>query len=133
MHQIRDIEAHRRNTWLWDEWGFTADWDNGCTLSDIDGFYPHFAEVSGRFLIIEVKSWNNQPPKPEVNYSSGQAKALFALSKDPKFTIIWAWGDTATQTIYDYEVWTNGGVNRYVIDFKDFLNRWFKYARGSLV
>ena len=130
MHQIRDLEAHRRNTWEWDKWGFTSDWDSGCTLSDIDGFYPHFAEVSGKFLIIEVKNWNGELPLPEINHNSGQAKALKALSRENNFTVVWAFGDTSTHTIYDYEVWTKGERYKMQTDFKGYLTQWFKWARS---
>ena len=129
MHEIRDYEAHRRNTWEWDKWGFTSDWDNGCTLSDIDGFYPHFSEVSSKFLIVEVKSWNGELPLPEPPMHTGQAKALLALSKHPDFTIIWAYGDTATRTIAGFEIWRNGERRTSAAEFKDFLNSWFKWAR----
>ena len=130
VHEIRDLEAHRRNTWEWDKWGFTSEWDAGCTLSDIDGFYPHFAEVSGKFLIVEVKSWNGELPLPEINHSSGQAKALKALSREPNFTIVWAFGDTQTHTIYNYEIWTKGERFKVELEFKDYLTRWFKWARS---
>ena len=128
---IRDLELHRKNTWLWDEWGFTSEWGEGCTLSDIDGFYPHFAEVSGKFLIVEAKSWNGELPLPEINYNSGQSRALMALSKQPNFTILWAWGDTATQSIYDFEIWTKGKTYRVELDFKSYLTEWFKWARRN--
>lgn len=129
MHQIRDYEAHRRNTWEWDKWGFTSGWDNGCTLSDIDGFYPHFAEVSSKFLIVEVKSWNGELPLPEPPMHTGQAKALLALSKHPDFTILWAYGDTATKQIAGFEIWRNGERQTPRSEFKDFLTSWFKWAR----
>lgn len=129
-HEIRDFEAHRRNTWEWDKWGFTSEWENGCTLSDIDGFYPHFAEVSGKFLLVEVKSWNGELPLPEINYNSGQARALKALSREPNFTIVWAFGDTASRTIYSYEIWTKGERYKVDLEFKDYLSRWFKWARS---
>lgn len=131
MHQIRDYEAHRRNTWEWDKWGFTSEWDRGCTLSDIDGFYPHFAEVSNKFLIIEVKSWNGELPLPEINYDSGQARALKALTRQPNFTVVWAFGDTSTQTIYKYEVWLEGVFYEFNYDFKTWLTNWYKWARGN--
>jgi hypothetical protein len=131
MHELRDKEAHRLNTWEWDKWGFTAEWEDGCTLSDIDGFYPHFSEVSSQFLIVEVKSWNGELPLPQINYNSGQAKALMALSKQSNFTIIWAFGDTTTKTIYDYEVWTKGERNKYSVDFQEYLSGWFKWARRN--
>ena len=130
VHEIRDLEAHRRNTWEWDKWGFTSEWDAGCTLSDIDGFYPHFAEVSGKFLLVEVKSWNGELPLPEINHHSGQAKALKALSREPNFTIVWAFGDTQTHTIYNYEIWTKGERYKVDLEFKDYLTRWFKWARS---
>lgn len=129
-HEIRDLEAHRRNTWEWDKWGFTSEWENGCTLSDIDGFYPHFAEVSGKFLLVEVKSWNGELPLPEINHNTGQAKALKALSREPNFTIVWAFGDTASRTIYSYEIWTKGERYKVDLEFKDYLSRWFKWARS---
>ena len=131
MHVMRDLEAHRRNTWLWDEWGFTSEWDRGCTLSDIDGFYPHFAEVSNKFLIVEVKSWNGELPLPEINYETGQARALKALSKQPNFTVVWALGDTASQTIYSYEVWIEGVFYEFNYDFKTWLTKWYKWAREN--
>jgi hypothetical protein len=131
MHELRDREAHRLNTWEWDKWGFTADWEDGCTLSDIDGFYPHFAEVSSKFLIVEVKSWNGELPLPQVNYNSGQAKALRQLAKHPDFTVIWAFGDTATRNIYDYEVWSGAEPQKFVSDFKGFLKIWFQWARNN--
>lgn len=131
MHELRDREAHRLNTWEWDKWGFTSEWDDGCTLSDIDGFYPHFAEVSNKFLIVEVKSWNGEMPLPQINYETGQAKALKALSKQPNFTVVWALGDTASKTIYSYEVWIEGVFYQFDYDFKTWLSKWFKWARGN--
>lgn len=131
VHEIRDLEAHRRNTWQWDKWGFTSEWDKGCTLSDIDGFYPHFAEVSSKFLVLEVKSWNGELPLPTPPMHTGQAKALLALSKHPDFTIIWAYGDTATKTIAHYEVWYGGNRHNRVEDFKEFLTGWYKWARSQ--
>lgn len=130
-HEIRDHAAYYRNLWEWDKWGFTEEWDKGCTLSDIDGFYPHFAEVSNKFLIVEVKNWNGIDPKPEINYESGQSKALKALSRQPNFTVVWAFGDTASQTIYSYEVWIEGVFYQFNYDFKTWLTRWFKWARSS--
>jgi len=130
-HELRDREAHRLNTWEWDKWGFTSGWEDGCTLSDIDGFYPHFAEVSSKFLIVEVKSWNGELPLPQIDYRTGQAKALMALSKQPNFTIVWAFGETSTRQIFDYEVWRNGQRYKMVSDFKDYLTEWFKWARNS--
>lgn len=130
-HEIRDYDAYKRNLWEWDKWGFTEHWDDGCTLSDIDGFYPHFAEVSSKFLIVEVKNWNNELPLPEINYQAGQTKALMALSKLPQFTVIWAFGDTGTKTIYDYKVFRNGETLNFTSDFKDFITGWFKWARNS--
>lgn len=131
MHELRDREAHRLNTWEWDKWGFTSEWDDGCTLSDLDGFYPHFAEVSNKFLIVEVKSWNGEMPLPQINYETGQAKALKALSKQPNFTVVWALGDTASKTIYSYEVWIEGVFYQFDYDFKTWLSKWFKWARGN--
>ena len=128
-HEIRDVAAYHRNLWEWDKWGFTEHWDKGCTLSDIDGFYPHFAEVSSQFLIVEVKNWNGELPLPKLDYTTGQAKALLALSKQPNFTIIWAFGDTSTRTIYDYEVWRNGERHTFTSDFKSWITGWYKWAR----
>jgi hypothetical protein len=131
VHEIRDRERHFQNTWEWDKWGFTSEWDAGCTLSDIDGFYPHFAEISGKFLIVEVKHWDGSLPLPEPPMHTGQAKALLALSKQPNFTIIWAYGNTATRTIDGYQVWYNGERYDRQETFKEFLTGWFKWARSN--
>ena len=131
MHQIRDYDAYQRNLWEWDKWGFTSEWDRGCTLSDIDGFYPHFAEVSNKFLIVEVKNWNGEMPLPEINYNTGQAKALKALTRQPNCTVVWACGDTASKTIYRYEVWLEGVFYEFEYDFKTWLTKWYKWARES--
>jgi hypothetical protein len=124
------METHLKNTWEWDKWGFTSEWDNGCTLSDIDGFYPHFAEVSSKFILIEVKHWDGDLPLPEIPHNSGQAKALWALSQVPNFTVIWAYGNTETRQINGYEIWTKGSRYPAQTDFKTYLTQWFKVARS---
>jgi len=130
-HYIRDMEAHLRNTWQWDAWGFTDGWGSKCTMSDMDGFVPFFAERKSSFLVVEMKHWDGITQRPEINLNSGQMIALRQLSKQPNFTIIIGMGDTSTQTVHYFEVWASG--QRYNIegDFKDYLTHWFKFASGE--
>lgn len=124
-HAIRDMETHLRNTWQWDSWGFTSEWDN-CTLSDMDGFVPFFAERKGKFLVVEMKHWNGTGDCPKINYYSGQIRALMALSEQDNFTVVIGFGDTSTREVHEYKVFDKGGVTAGEYPFKDFLTNWYK-------
>lgn len=124
-HSIRDIETHLRNTWQWDSWGFTSEWDN-CTLSDMDGFAPFFAERKGEFLVVEMKHWDGTGECPEINYYSGQMRALMALSEQENFTVIIGFGDTSTRTVHKYKVFDSGHVFEGEYPLKDFLTNWYR-------
>lgn len=129
-HFIRDMETHLRNTWQWDAWGFTESWGN-CTMSDMDGFVPFFAERKSNFLVVEMKHWDGTGQRPEINMSAGQSIALWELSKQPNFTVVFGFGDTGTQTIHYYEEWVQGRRTAYTINFKEYLSHWFEYASGG--
>lgn len=126
-HFIRDMTTHLKNTWQWDAWGFTKNWGN-CTMSDIDGFVPFFAERKGQFLIVEMKHWDGTGDQPQINMNSGQAIALWELSKQPNFTIMLGYGDTSTRIVHAYEVWHNGGRWDGIQDFQESLDQWFNQA-----
>lgn len=126
-HHIRDMETHLKNTWQWDAWGFTEDWANKCTMSDIDGFVPFFAERGSQFLIVEMKHWDGKDARKRIiNRDSGQFLALKRLSQQPNFTVIVGFGDTATREVYYYEVWNDEGQFTMDISFKQYLNFWFR-------
>jgi hypothetical protein len=132
-HYMRDMNAHLRNTWLWDEWGFTKNWGNKCTMSDMDGFTPFFAERRSHFLVVEMKHWDGQGDVPKVNRLSGQMKALAALGCKEDFTVILGYGDTSTRQVYYYELLTELGPMQDVKDrtFQEFIDAWFSYASGE--
>lgn len=129
-HFIRDMDTHLKNTWEWDAWGFTESWGN-CTMSDMDGFVPFFAERKSNFLIVEMKHWDGTGERPEIKMNAGQSIALWELSKQPNFTVVFGFGDTSTQIVHYYEEWVVGRRTVYTIDFKEFLNYWFEYASGG--
>jgi len=126
-HAIRDMDTHLRNTWQWDAWGFTESWGN-CTMSDMDGFVPFFAERRGKFLVVEMKHWNGQGHRPEIKMNSGQLIALWELSKQDNFVVVFGFGDTSTQTVHWYQVWKAGQQWTGNISFKDYLRGWFAAA-----
>jgi hypothetical protein len=121
------MEAHLRNTWQWDAWGFTESWGN-CTMSDMDGFVPFFAERRSNFLIVEMKHWDGTGQRPDINMRAGQSIALWELSKQPNFVVVFGMGDTSTHTVHYYEVWQEGLRLNYPFAFKEYLDRWFKDA-----
>lgn len=124
------METHLKNTWEWDKWGFTEDWGN-CTMSDIDGFVPFFAERRGKFLIVEMKHWDGNGDVPSIRMNSGQAIALWELSKQEGFTVILGYGDTSTRSVYYHEVWTGGSIHVMEWNFKTSLNHWFDIASSK--
>ena len=129
-HFIRNMDTHLKNTWEWDAWGFTESWGN-CTMSDMDGFVPFFAERRGKFLVVEMKHWDGTGEKPDINMRAGQSIALWELSKQPNFIIIFGMGDTSTQTVHYYEVWADSERLTYPISFKEYLSQWFYYATAG--
>ena len=130
MHQMRDIETHRRNTWLWDEWGFTENIKHGVSLSDVDGFFCNLLETNYQFLIVEMKHWDGAGECPKINLGSGQAIALKRLSEQKNFTVMIGYGDTSTKTIYETEIWWNGQTS-ITNDFKAALGKWWTWARNT--
>lgn len=124
------METHLKNTWEWDKWGFTEDWGN-CTMSDIDGFVPFFAERRGKFLLVEMKHWDGNGDVPAIKMNSGQAIALWELSKQDGFSIILGYGDTSVRKVYYHEVWTGGNIFNQEQDFKTTLNNWFRMASNK--
>lgn len=122
------METHLKNTWQWDAWGFTEDWGYKCTMSDIDGFVPFFAERGSKFLIVEMKHWDGTGSQPIINHNNGQFRALKELSRTEDFTVIIGFGDTSTREIYYYEVWDKEGMWNMDISFKEYLNHWFRRA-----
>jgi hypothetical protein len=127
VHAIRDMDTHLRNTWQWDAWGFTESWGN-CTMSDMDGFVPFLAERRGKFLVVEMKHWNGQGQMPEIKMNSGQLRALWELSKQDNFVVVFGFGDTSTQTVHWFQVWKAGKTWEGNITFKDYLHGWFAAA-----
>jgi len=83
-HVIRDMETHLKNTWEWDAWGFTESWVTALCRT-LDGFVLFFAERRGKFLVVEMKHWDGKGERPEVNIKTGQAIALWELSKQHGF------------------------------------------------
>jgi hypothetical protein len=130
-HYIRDMETHLKNTWQWDAWGFTSNWANKCTMSDMDGFVPYFAERRGKFLIVEMKHWDGTGQRPDINMRAGQSIALWELSKQQNFIVVFGMGDTSTHTVHYYEVWAGGERTTYPMPFKQYLDQWFQYATGK--
>jgi len=126
-HAIRDMEAHLRNTWQFDKWGFTSKMGNLITLSDVDGFYCYYLETGYRFLMVEMKHWDGLGTCPNINLKSGQAIALKHLSQQRNFTVLIGYGDTSTQTVYAAEIWNNGKT--YEVDFKEALEKWWNHAK----
>jgi hypothetical protein len=99
-------------------------------MSDMDGFVPFFAERRGKFLVVEMKHWDGKSERPEVNIKTGQAIALWELSKQHGFHVVFGMGDTSTQTVHYYEVWKDSKRLTYPISFKEYLTEWFEYASG---
>ena len=126
-HAIRDMESHLKNTWEWDKWGFTESWGN-CTMSDMDGFVPFFAERRANFLVVEMKHWDGIGDKPTINRNSGQMIALRQLSAQQNFTVVIGFGDTSTHTVHHYEYWDRSGQWEGKLPFKEFLDNWFRIA-----
>lgn len=126
-HTIRSLETHLKNTWQFDAWGFTRNWADKCTLSDIDGFYAFMGERNNQFLIIEMKHWDGIGDVPKMNLKSGQARALMALAKLPQFIVIIGYGDTATRAVHYHEIW-DGSIRPVFGSFTDTLTRWWNYA-----
>jgi hypothetical protein len=124
-HEIRDMEAHLKNVWQFDKWGFTTGLRDRVTLSDIDGFYAHFLETGYQFLIVEMKHWDGTGNCPFMSLASGQAIALKRLSEQRNFTVLLGYGDTSTQTVHHAEVWNNGQVHQ--VNFKEALGMWWGY------
>lgn len=129
-HAIRDMEAHLRNTWQFDAWGFTQGWADKCTLSDIDGFYGFLGERNDQFLLLEMKHWNGQGEVPKMPMKSGQAIMLWRLSMQPNFSVMVGYGDTSKQKVYYSEVWNNGKVHK-CDDFKESLTLWWAWASAK--
>jgi hypothetical protein len=100
-------------------------------MSDMDGFVPYFAERRGKFLIVEMKHWDGTGTRPDINMRAGQSIALWELSKEQNFIIVFGMGDTSTQTVHYYEVWAEGNRLTYPMPFKQYLDQWFEYATGS--
>jgi len=129
MHQIRSMEAHLKNTWQFDKWGFTSGMGDLITLSDVDGFYAYYLETGYKFLMVEMKHWDGTGQAPYINERSGQAIALRHLSHQRNFTVLFGYGDTSTQAIHAAQVWKNGKV--YNVDFKDALETWWGRYRSE--
>ena len=128
IHQLNSEENYQRNLWKWDEWKYTENWDN-CTLSDVDGFGAHLSERKSHFIIVEMKHWDGNSQRPELNKSSGQIRALRQLGiVVPRFLVIFGFGDTSTQKVYDYEVVYQGKDYKPSIDFKQMLDLWWESA-----
>lgn len=131
MHKINSEEDYLKNLWKWDEWGYTENWNN-CTLSDVDGFHPHISERKSHFILIEMKHWDGTGQRPEINKDSGQIRALKQLSKtNPRFLVIFGFGDTSTQKVHDYEMSYQGVDYKPSIDFKQMLDLWWKSANND--
>lgn len=129
-HAIRSMEAHLRNTWQFDKWGFTQGWGDRATLSDIDGFYGFMGERNDHFLMVEMKHWDGIGDVPKIPMKSGQAKMLWRLSLQPNFSVILGYGDTSQQKVYYSEVWNNGKVHKSN-DFKESLTLWWAWASAQ--
>jgi hypothetical protein len=128
IHHLNSVEDYLKNLWRWDEWKFTENWDN-CTLSDVDGFSAHISERKSHFILVEMKHWDGTGQRPELNQSSGQIKALRQLAKTvPRFLVVFGFGDTSTQKVYDYEVIYQGKDYKPSIEFKQMLDLWWKSA-----
>lgn len=127
MHVIRDMEAHLRNTWQFDAWGFTENWGSKCTVSDVDGFYAFIGERNDHFLVIEMKHWDGTGDIPRMPSKSGQAIMLWRLSLQLNFSVIIGYGDTSTRKVHHAEVW-HGGKKIVATDFKQSLNLWWAHA-----
>ena len=128
MKLMRDLETHRKNTWLWSEWGFTDNLPQGLiTLTDVDGFFCHFSESNYQFLFIEMKHWDGIGNCPKINRASGQGVALWRLAQQKNFTVLIGYGDTSTRTIYECEIWYNGKTS-VTNDFQAAYEKWYKWA-----
>jgi hypothetical protein len=130
IHAIRDMEAHLRNTWQFDKWGFTHGWGDKATLSDIDGFYGFMGERNDQFILVEMKHWDGQGDVPKIPMKSGQAIMLWRLSLQPNFSVMLGYGDTSKQQVYYSEVWNNGKVHKCK-DFKESLTLWWAWASAK--
>lgn len=130
VHVIRDMEAHLRNTWQFDKWGFTRGWGDKATLSDIDGFYGFMGERNDQFILVEMKHWDGQGDVPKIPMKSGQAIMLWRLSLQPSFSVMLGYGDTSKQQVYYSEVWNNGKVHK-CNDFKESLTLWWAWASAK--
>jgi hypothetical protein len=124
------MEAHLRNTWQFDKWGFTHGWGDKATLSDIDGFYGFMGERNDQFILVEMKHWDGQGDVPKIPMKSGQAIMLWRLSLQPNFSVMLGYGDTSKQQVYYSEVWNNGKVHKCK-DFKESLTLWWAWASAK--
>ena len=125
-HVMRDLETHRKNTWLFDEWGFNEGIGDRVTMTDVDGLYAYWYETGYKFLFIEMKHWDGIGEIPHINPRSGQAVALRHLAEQASFHVMIGYGDTSSQTVYYAEIWNNGRVE--VVDFKEAIKKWWDYA-----
>jgi hypothetical protein len=92
----------------------------------MDGFAPFFAERKGKFLVVEMKHWNGTGDCPEINYYSGQIRALMALAGQDNFTVVIGFGDTSTREVHEYKVFDKNGVTAGEYPFKEFLTNWYR-------
>ena len=128
MHQLNSEEDYQKNLWKWDEWRYTENWDN-CTLSDVDGFGAHLGERKSHFIIVEMKHWDGTGQRPQLNKNSGQIRALRQLGiVVPRFLVIFGFGDTSVQKVFDYEIVYQGKDYKPSVDFKQMLDLWWKSA-----
>ena len=125
-HLMRDMETHRKNTWLFDEWGLLGNMGNTVTMSDVDGFVAYYLRRSWAYLMIEMKHWDGTGEVPHMDLKSGQARGLKNLSSMPNFTVIIGYGDTSTKTIHYCEVWYKG--NTHVMKWEEALSTWYGWV-----
>jgi hypothetical protein len=97
----------------------------------MDGFAPFFSERKGKFLVVEMKHWNGTGDCPEINYYSGQIRALMALAEQDNFTVVIGFGDTSTREVHEYKVFDKSGVTAGEYPFKDFLTNWYRTVSKS--
>jgi hypothetical protein len=119
------MEAHLRNVWQFDKWGFTEGIDNLITMTDVDGLFCYFFETGYKYLFVEMKHWNGEGNVPHIALNTGQAVALRHLATEKNFTVLLGYGDTSTQTVHYAEVWNNGVVHK--VDFKEAIYKWWQH------
>ena len=125
-HLMRDMETHRKNTWLFDEWGMLGNMGNTVTMSDVDGFVAYQLRHSWAYLIIEMKHWDGTGEVPHMNLKSGQAVGLKHLSCMPNFTVLIGDGDTSTKTVHYCEVWYNGQTHK--VTWEEAVMTWYGWV-----